>query len=154
MAAAGALSGVRGRSGFTLVELLVTLLIIGILSAIAIPMFLGQMEKSKRTEAAQNLQALRLLMEQYYNENGCYFAPCSPAPANQVISTAANIMTFLPAFKPGNAAGLRFNYRVEIQNGGTTYNIGAVLLPATVSAGAACAGGELKIDNNNNRCGF
>ncbi|MBF0320146.1 MAG: prepilin-type N-terminal cleavage/methylation domain-containing protein [Nitrospirae bacterium] len=145
---------VMRRCGFTLVEMLVTMVIIGILSAIAIPLYLGQIDKAKRTEAVQNIQALRLIMEQYHNENGCYYMPCSPAPGNQVIVGAANIQAFLPTFSPGNTSGMLFNYRVEINNGGTTYNIGAVLLPGAVSAGAVCAAGELKIDYKNNKCGF
>lgn len=137
-------SGAKGQKGFTLVELLIVLLIIGILSAIAIPMFLGQREKAQRAEAQQNLQSLRALMEQYNNENGSYPTAASP------YTGLAAIQGVLPAWKPGS--GLLFNYRIEAT--ATTYVIGADLSPNAVSAGAACASGEMKIDNNNNKCGF
>ncbi|MBF0457311.1 MAG: prepilin-type N-terminal cleavage/methylation domain-containing protein [Nitrospirae bacterium] len=152
MSEANRLNRSHGK-GFTLVELLITMAVIGILSAIAVPMFLGQRVKAQRAEAAQNIQSLRLLMEQYYNENGCYYAPCSTL-TDQAVTGAANIMTFLPAWKPGNTSGLLFNYRIEVNTNRTTYNIGANMQPNTVSTGASCASGEIKIDNNNNKCGF
>ncbi|MBF0515964.1 MAG: prepilin-type N-terminal cleavage/methylation domain-containing protein [Nitrospirae bacterium] len=146
------LAAARNQRGFTLAELLITMIIIGILSAIAIPMYLGQREKARRTEAAQNIQSLQLLMEQYNNENGCYYAPCPPG--NTALTSAAAILSFLPAWKPGNTSALMYNYRIEVNNSGTTYNIGAISAGNSVSSGATCAGGEIKIDNNNNRCGF
>ncbi|KWT87802.1 type IV pilin protein [Candidatus Magnetominusculus xianensis] len=153
MSEANRLRAGRDQKGFTLAELLITMVIIGILSAVAIPMYMGQREKARRTEAAQNVQSLRLLMEQYFTENGCYYAPCSTL-TDQAISGAAAIQTFLPAWKPGNTSGLLFNYRIEVNTNKTTYNIGAIASGGTVSSGASCAAGELKIDNNNNKCGF
>ncbi|MBF0345898.1 MAG: prepilin-type N-terminal cleavage/methylation domain-containing protein [Nitrospirae bacterium] len=144
-------------NGFTFVEVLITIVILGILSAIAIPLYLGQIEKSKRTEATTNLESVRLMLEQYFNENGCYYKTGSPsACADTTISGATSIQAFLPGFKPGNAQALKFNYFVTTSGGATAYIAAAVdkTVSSTISSGASCSGSEMKVDNNNNRCGF
>lgn len=49
--------------GFTLIELLVVIVIIGILSAVALPSFLNQGNKAKETEAAVNISAVNQAQE-------------------------------------------------------------------------------------------
>lgn len=55
--------------GFTLIELLVVIIIIGILSAIALPSFLNQANKAKQAEAKQYLSAINKAQQAYYLEN-------------------------------------------------------------------------------------
>ena len=58
----------RNRKGFTLVELMIVVAIIGILAAIAIPNFLNFRLKAKTSEAKSNLGAVRSTEVAYYAE--------------------------------------------------------------------------------------
>ncbi|MBW4634891.1 MAG: type IV pilin-like G/H family protein [Iphinoe sp. HA4291-MV1] len=58
--------------GFTLIELLVVIIIIGILSAIALPSFLNQANKAKQSEAKQYISAMNRAQQAYYLENSAF----------------------------------------------------------------------------------
>jgi prepilin-type N-terminal cleavage/methylation domain-containing protein len=62
----------KGNKGFTLIELMIVVAIIGILAAIAIPNFLRFQLKSKTSEAKVNLAAIRTAEESYLAEFGNY----------------------------------------------------------------------------------
>jgi len=62
------------KEGFSLVELMIVVLVIGILAAIAIPSYLGIQKKSARSEAKSNLLAISLALESYMAENNDYGA--------------------------------------------------------------------------------
>jgi prepilin-type N-terminal cleavage/methylation domain-containing protein len=63
---------VRSRKGFTLVELAVVIVIIGVLAAFGVPKFLKSVERSKAAEAFQYLAAVRSAEERYIAKEGVY----------------------------------------------------------------------------------
>lgn len=63
---------VRSRKGFTLIELMIVVAIIGILAAIAIPNFLKFQAKSKQSEAKTNLKAVYTAETSYFGEYSTY----------------------------------------------------------------------------------
>jgi type IV pilus assembly protein PilA len=74
----------KRRGGFTLIELMIVVAIIGILAAIAIPNFLRFQLKAKSSEGKTNLAAIRTAEESYFAEYGSYVSsdPSPPTIAN------------------------------------------------------------------------
>ena len=80
---------IRRTDGFTLIELMIVVAIIGILAAIAIPNFVKFQCRAKQSEAKGNLKALFVAEESYNAEfdvyPGCQGAVCNSASANNPI---------------------------------------------------------------------
>ncbi len=64
----------RNRKGFTLIELMIVVVIIGILAALAIPRFMTASTKSKQSEAKQILKQIYVMERAYFQEKGVYIA--------------------------------------------------------------------------------
>ena len=102
--------------GFTLVELLTTVAIIGVLAGIAVPAYNGYIETSQTATARANAEMLAGFEETYFYERGDYKAGTYVAGAFVPAGTAG-----LGALEwaPSGDQDL-FNYKVTVQNTGCT----------------------------------
>lgn len=71
--------------GFTLIELMITVAIIGILAAIAIPMYNDYVLRGYLVDATTSLAATRARMEQFYQDNRTYVS--GPCATNQQVKS-------------------------------------------------------------------
>ncbi|MDB9522278.1 type IV pilin-like G/H family protein [Dolichospermum circinale CS-1225] len=121
--------------GFTLIELLVVIIIIGILSAIALPSFLSQAAKAKQTEAKTFVGAVNRGQQAYRMENQSF--------ANNTSDLQINVPTTAKSDTTGN-----FYYNYSIASAGasaTTFH--AVPVDAESSTLRAYAGGVVVVSS-------
>lgn len=70
----------HARAGFTLIELIVVVLIIGLLAAIVVPKFTAQLEPTRATVTRANLRAIEDALERYHLDHGRYPASLEDLP--------------------------------------------------------------------------
>ena len=65
------------QKGFTLVELMIVVVIVGILASIGMPAYSNYVLRGKLTEASTELAGMRVKLEQYYQDNRTYVGGCA-----------------------------------------------------------------------------
>ena len=63
---------IQRKNGFTLIELMVVMAIIGVLLTVAVPRYFHSVDKSKEAVLHQNLQLTREALDKYFGDNGKY----------------------------------------------------------------------------------
>lgn len=122
----------RNRSlGFSLVEMLLVLVIIGVLSGIAIPSYLGQRRRARVVgDAISNIKALQMMLEAQKAESGLYGTP-STTYQWTADGSATTGPTLIPAFQPKDAS--QMNYTLVVGSTGITYRLTAFYVPISTS---------------------
>ena len=152
----------KNDKGFTLIELLVVIIIIGILAAIAIPIFLSQRKKAFEASEKSDARSVAIQMETYYTDNQAYpptgvvvASATGPARVNFLTGVAGTVTDYV-SLSPGNSVKVYETTASPLANGGyciavANTNTGKVavydslaggLQPATVTA---CPTGETLI---------
>ena len=104
------------QKGFSLVELIIVVAIIGILAAIAIPAYLGAQSRTLMKSAREEASTLASAMEGFYQEHNRY-------GDDGTIEGRDDLANAYPAYRPSN--DIMFNMSLTIANNGQTFTITA-----------------------------
>jgi type IV pilus assembly protein PilA len=81
----------RSEQGFTLVELLVVMVIIGVLAAISIPVFLSQRKKAVDSSMKSDLRTVAVQMETYFTDNSSYPTSITMSGTTATLATGFSV---------------------------------------------------------------
>jgi type IV pilus assembly protein PilA len=111
----------KERQGFSLVELSVVVIIIGVLAAFGIPRMLKSVERSKAAEAFKYLASVRAAQERYQAREGTYAALMTDLDMEQ---TAPKYFT-VGAVAAGSTASLEDSWTLTLTRQGASAGYGA-----------------------------
>src|SRR3990170_9155360 len=137
-----------GEKGFTLIELMIVVAILGILAAIAIPNFMRFQAKSRQSEAKTNLGAIGTTAESYRAENDSY--TLTPAAAEVSFNDLG--------WAPQGTARYAYGYNVDVidTTGVAAYATNVVLTATdaatTATAFLAAADGSIDAEAGGEHC--
>ncbi len=118
------------NKGFTIIELMIVVAILGIISAIAMPAYQDYTLRSNRKVAVADMFSTQQVLERQYNiDNGIYNMSNLPFPASGVGSCEAT--SRLTSGEPPN-----YLFRITIEDNGQSYRIDAE--PCAGQAGEEC----------------
>lgn len=116
-------------SGFTLIELVITVAIIAVVSAIAIPAYNGYIETARMTEAKNNIAALKLAEEEFFLENNTYFHNNSDNNNGNLETNSQGL------WKATGGEGGAINFNYSVSSSSTSFSIIATGKSGTRVAG-------------------
>jgi type IV pilus assembly protein PilE len=131
----------KTERGFTLIEVMVVVAIIGILATIAYPSYTEQIAKGRRSQARVQLLAAQQWMERFYSENYRYDKNSADVAADDDSQFKARFTTSPP---PGEGSAL-YDIALVTPLARDTYTIRATRTSGTTMAADKC--GDFTIDS-------
>ena len=148
----------KDDEGFTLIELLVVIIIIGVLSAIALPSFINQAAKARGAEAKSNVGSMNRAQQAVYLENQSFTAVFSDLGLSMVNSTD-NFSYSATGVDTDSVTNLGTSKKTDIKSyvGGTFYIPSTTTAPEGATSTILCEsnkpGAFTTAPNATNACG-
>ncbi|MBE9056403.1 type IV pilin-like G/H family protein [Sphaerospermopsis sp. LEGE 08334] len=154
----------QDHAGFTIIELLIVFILIGILSAIALPSFLSQAAKAQQSEAKTYVGAFNRAQQAYRMENPAFASDIETlqlgipvVTENYNYTVVADINTTTITAIANDAAALKgFNGGVTVLLSGLTLGVACqtagtlannpITAPSLTATGASCTGTMVSMD--------
>ena len=108
----------KGCWGFSLIELMVVVAVLGILASIAVPSYQDYVLRSKLVDAPSSLAQLRVSMEQYYQDNRTYDASLDPKKPSGNCGIALPASSYFTYSCVTESAGQKFTITATGKSGG------------------------------------
>jgi type IV pilus assembly protein PilE len=120
-------------NGFTLIELMITVAIVGILAAVAYPSYTSQIARGKRADARVQLASAQQWMEKFFSENYSYTTDSTGVAGTAVAAFNAQPFSRSPRVGDGNAV-----YTVTVTPTITAYTLTAAPIAGGTMAADTC----------------
>lgn len=121
------------HSGFTLIELMITVAIIGILTSIALPSYQAHVTKTQRTDAQGALSSFSVAMERYFAANNTYVGAATGGTTAATAAPAAPKTTVFANQSPLDQSTKLYNLTIQAETA-TTYTLRAAPITGTGQA--------------------
>ena len=143
--------GIKGKKqkGFSLVELMIVVAIIGILAALAVPRFQTFQAKARQAEVKTNLSHVWTLQTSYHGDNdGFWGTDQAPLSDSGSANSSDCIQSNGIGFKLTDCTKVRYVYRIVGASSGTDFEARGLESSHRVFPGCTAADDEWSVDEN------